>query len=358
MEYFRDIIQKVINFILIKPDDSDEEKAKKINLYYFIGSPILLIILSSIIFIIFTSSNDRVKVPLIKGDSIYEAIKKLADKKLVTSVITKYTDEASAGIVYMQSPNQGSVVKRGRVVVLNVSLGPLKSELPDFINSNLFDVEDYLNQEYPSGNLPFKIEEPVYEFNEDIEKGKIFDQEPKKGIPISEVNKLKFWISNGQKDEGTKLIRNYIGKNIEEVSMDLAELEILFTFDFDIITDKKNDMLITAQSINEGVMVDELMEEGKKLILKVNKYIEIDKNKIKGTYPLDIPGKPIPYLVEVKLKEGASKEKSILKIKTKGSVTIPVGYSGTKESSLLVYFDNVLQKEIKLDMEVKEEQVQ
>src|SRR4030043_2221732 len=100
MEYLKDIIQKVINYILIKPDDSEEEKAKKINLYYFIGSPILLIIISSIIFIIFTSSSDKVKVPMIKGDNIYDAIKKLSDKKLVTSVITKYTDEADAGVVY------------------------------------------------------------------------------------------------------------------------------------------------------------------------------------------------------------------------------------------------------------------
>lgn len=358
MEYLKDIIQKVINFILIKPDDSEDEKAKKINLYYFIGSPILLIILSSVIFIIFTSSNDSVKVPMIKGDNIYEAIKKLSDKKLVTSVITKYTNEADPGIVYMQSPNQGSVVKRGRVVVLNVSLGPIKSELPDFVRSTLFDVEDYLSKEYPSGNIPFKIESPVYEFNEEVEKGKIFKQEPISGLPISEVKKLKFWISNGQKDESVKLIKNYIGRNIEEVSIDLAELEIYYTFDFEFVKEKQNDMIVTAQSISEGVIVDELMEEGKKLILKVNKYIEIDKNKIKGTYPLDLPGKPIPYQVEVKIKEGSSKGKSILKVKTKGGVTIPVVYSGTIESSLMVFFDNTLQKEIKLDMEVKEEQVQ
>ena len=119
---------------------------------------------------------------------IYEAIKKLSDKKLVTNVITKYTDEAGAGIVYMQSPNQGSVVKRGRVVVLNVSLGPIKSELPDFVKSDLFDVEDYLNKEFPSGGISFKIEDPVYEFNEEVEKGKILDQEPKSGLPISVVN--------------------------------------------------------------------------------------------------------------------------------------------------------------------------
>ncbi len=358
MEYFKDIIQKVITFILIKPDDSEEEKAKKINLYYFIGSPILLIIISSIIFIIFTSSNDKVKVPMIKGDSIYDAVKKLSDKKLVTSVITKYTDEADAGIVYMQSPNQGSVVKRGRVVVLNVSLGPIKSELPDFVKSNLFDVEDYLNKEFPSGSIPFKIEDPVYEFNEEVEKGKIFDQDPKSGIPISDVKKLKFWISNGTKDESVKLIKNYIERNIEDVSKDLAELEIFYTFEFEVVKDKAIDMIITAQSISEGVEVEELMEEGKKLILKVNKYLEIDKNKIKGTYPLDLPDKPIPYLVEVKIKDGISKEKRILKIKTKGGVTIPIPYSGTIESSLQVYFDDKFQDEIKLNMEVKVDEVQ
>lgn len=351
MAYFRDIISNIISSVLINPDDSEKEKAKKINIYYFIGSPILLVIISYIIFIVFTTSNNNVKVPMLKNDNIYQAIKKLADKRLVASVITKYTNEADAGIVYAQNPKQGSIVRRGRVVVLNVSLGYAKSELPDFVKSNLFDVEDFLNEKFPSGNVPFKIENPVYEFNDKIEKDRIFKQEPEPGVPIYSIKDLKFWVSNGPKDESVNIIGNYVGRNIEDVSKELAELEILYSFEYEPTNNRSIDMLVTAQSISEGKMVDELMEEGKQLILKVNKYQFVDNNKIKGTYPLDIPKKPIPFLVEVKIKNDISKEKNIFQIKTKGGATLPVTYSGSKNSKLLIYYDGVFQKEVMLDIE-------
>ena len=354
MEYFKDMIKNIISSILINPDDSDKEKTRKINIYYFVGSPILLIIISYIIFIVFTSSNNNVKVPMVKNDNIYQAIKKLSARRLGTSVITKYTNEAEAGIVYSQNPKQGSIVRRGRVIVLNVSLGHIRSELPDFVKSNLFDVEDFFNEKFPTGNLPFKIEPSIYEFNEKVERDRIFKQEPEPGVPMYSVKNLKFWVSNGPKDEGVKVIQNYIGRNIEEVSKELAELEILYTFEYEIINDSSKDMLVTAQSINEGKMVDELMEEGKKLILKVNKYQRINNDKIKGTYPLDVPKKPIPFLVEVKIKDETSKEKRIFKINTKGGATYPIVYSGSKNSKLLIYYDGKFQKEVILNMEIEQ----
>ncbi len=356
MEYFKDIFSNIASSILISPDDSEEQKAKKINLYYFIGSPIILIIVCWIIFMVFTTSNNNVKVPMVKGDSIYKAIKKLSDKRLVTSVITKYTDEAEANIVYSQSPKQGTPVRRGRLVMLNVSLGHARSELPDFIKSDLFDVEDFLNEKFPAGKLPFKIEDPVYKFNDKIEKGKIFKQEPEPGIPIYSIKSLKFWVSNGLEDESTNTIKNYVGRNIEDVSKELVELELYYSFEYEIIDNRTDDMIVTAQSINEGKMIDELMEEGKKIVLKVNKYFKVDKDKISGTYPLELPKKPIPYFTEVKLKNEGSKEKSIFKIKSKGGATYPVLYSGSKDSKLLIYYDDKFQKEISLDMELNLEQ--
>jgi beta-lactam-binding protein with PASTA domain len=353
MTYFKDLLQNIASSIFINPDDSDKEKAKKINLYYFIGSPILLVIISYIIFIVFTTANNNVKVPMVKNDNIYQAIKKLSDKKLVTSVITKYTNDAEAGIVYSQSPKQGSIVRRGRIVVLNVSLGHVRSELPDFVKSNLFDVEDFLNTKFTTGDVPFKIETPVYEFNDKFERDRIFKQEPEPGVPIYSVKNLKFWVSNGPREENTRVIKNYVGQNIEDVSKELADLEIIYSFEYDIINDRSKDMLVIAQSINEGKIVDELIEEGKILILKVNKFQAVNNDKIKGTYPLDVPEKPIPYDVEVKLQNGASKEKSIFKISTKGGATFPVVYSGAKESKLLIYYDKKLQKEIPLNTEVE-----
>lgn len=326
MEYFKEIIKDFISKIVIQPMDSEIDKAKKINLYYFLGSPIILIIVCWIIFMIFSLFTENVKVPMMKGDNIYVALKKLYDKRLVAHVTAKYTEGVDSGIIYKQSPKQGSIVKRGRVISLSVSLGSMKDSLPDFTGLTLFDFNDFLNKEFPAGKIPFLVEPPVYQFYDKVEKGRIIKQEPADSIPINMVKKIKFWISNGPKMEKAKILKSYVGKRVDDIEEELAKLEIFHTYDFETVHDKSKDMIVIAQSIPEGSLVDELIEETKMLILKVNRYQEIKGKKIKGTYLLDLPKKAVPYRLEVKIKNG-NNEKVIFKMKTKGGSSIPVSYN-------------------------------
>ncbi|MCK4799313.1 MAG: PASTA domain-containing protein, partial [Spirochaetes bacterium] len=339
MEYFKEIFQKIISTLLIKQTDPEIDKAKKIIWYSFFCSIILLFFFSWIIFIILTSSTYSVKVPMIEGDNIYIALKKIYKQRLVSHVIPKYSDTQELGAVYNQEPKQGGTVKKGRVISFNVSLGPQNLALPDFRGFTLFELEEYLEKQYPSSEIPFEIENPIYEFNNEVEKGRIFKQIPEDGVPVYNVNKLQYWISNGTKDISAKVIKNYIGRNIEEVSKELANLEIFYTYEYELVNKKSKDMIIIDQSIGEGKLIDEIIEESKILVLKVNKYEYIDGDKIKGTYLLDIPKKPLSYLLEVKIKSGNSKPKLILKKQTKGGVSIPIPYAGKKNAKLLVYYD-------------------
>lgn len=354
MEHFKEIFQKIISTIMINPSDSEIDKAKKIIWYSFFGSIIILLVISWIIFAALTFSTNIVKTPMIDGDNVYKAINKLYEKRLVSNVNPKYSEKIDAGVVYNQSPKPGSIVKKGRIISFFVSLGPREIALPDFRGFTLFELDNYLNTKYPDGNIPFNIENPVYEFNEEVEKGRIIKQEPKDGIPVYNVNKINLWISNGIKEDGAIQLGNYIGKKIQDVSKKLSDLEIFYSYEFVPIRSRSKDMIIVDQSISEGMLVDEIIEESKVLVLKVNQYNYIKGEKIKGTYLLDIPKKPIPYTLEVKLKNGSSKEKSILKEETKGGVSLPIPYTGKKDAKLFVYYDGELQNEIELLIEENE----
>jgi len=232
-------------------------------------------------------------------------------------------------------------------------LGNKDNALPDFRGFNLFELEDSLFKKF-NGKVPFEIENPVYEYNSEVEKGRIIKQMPKDGIPINNVKKLKMWISNGHKQEGALVLKNYVGKNIEIVSKELSDLELFFNCDFDIVKKRDQDMTITNQSIGEGKLISEILEEQKVIVFRVNKYLEKEDNEdFKGTYLLDLPKKPIPYSLEVKIQQGKSREKSIKKLNTKGGVSLPILYYAKNDSKLLVYIDNKLYNTITLRDELK-----
>jgi beta-lactam-binding protein with PASTA domain len=349
------MFDRIVSAVIINPRDSEIVKAKKIIWYSAIGSILVLFIVSWIIFQLFSFSSDKVKVPMINGDNIYEALNKLSEKNLVARVSTRFSDKYNAGEVYAQNPRQGSVVKRGRVVSFSVSLGPRNASLPDFTGLTMFELEDLLDQKYPQGKIPYKFDNPVYEFNDTVEKGRIIRQEPKDGTPIYSVKKVKFWVSNGIKQEHAKTIGEYKGKKIDDVAQILADLEVPYTYDFQIVDDKSQDMIVTDQSIGSGTLVDEIIRENKILMLKVNQYKEIDGEKIRGTYLLDLPKKPLPYLLEVKLKI-SNREKTILKRKIKGGVAIPVLYNTKDKASLIFFIDNSYYKEVMINIDQSQSQ--
>jgi len=347
MKRFVEIFKKFLDKVIIQPTDSENEKAIKIIWYSIFAGIIILFIISWLIFFIFTFNDDKVKVPLLKGDDVYSALDKLYERNLVSNVKAYFTDDYDIGIVYRQDPGQGSIVKRGRSVTFFVSRGPKKASLPDFSGFSLFDLEDYLKKEFGDSKVPYSFELPSYEFNETIQKGRIIRQSPEQGTSLKKVKKVKLWISNGVKDEKVKILKNYTGKNIEDVSKDLGDLEILYSYKFDFVDSKDQDMIITEQSIGEGKPIDEIIEENKVLIFVINKYRYANDEKIKSTYLLDLKKMAVPVNIEVKIKN-ENKERSVIKLKSKGGVSIPVPYTAKKETKMMVYYDGKLENEINL----------
>jgi len=347
MEHFKQIIHNIISFIIISSDDSETEKAKKIMRYAFIGSLLIVFLFAWIIFVVLTFSENIVKVPNVEGDYIYSALKKLSDKKLIADVSPKYSDKYKEGKVYDQSPWQGSIVKKGRVVTFSVSLGTLDNALPDVTGFNLLELSAFLDKKYPKGAIPFKIDTPKYEFNENIEKGKIFKMEPEEGTFLKEVTKLKIWVSNGPEDKNAQLLKNYVDKNFNAVNEELANAGIPYSFEFVFVKNKKADMTIAEQSIGENALIKDIIADKKNLIFKINKFDRLDNKDIEGTHLINFPKKTLPYKVDIVLSnKNESDTIPVITFFTRGGVSSSIPFINKEDYKLIIYFDGAKNSEV------------
>jgi len=347
MEHFKQIIRNIISFIVISSDDSETEKAKKIMRYAFVGSLLVVFLFAWIIFVILTFSENIVKVPNVEGDHIYAALKKISDKKLIADVSPKYSDKYKEGVVYDQSPWQGSILKKGRVVSFNVFFGTLDNAIPDVTGFNLLELSAFLDKKYPEGSIPFEISAPFYEFNENIEKGKIFKMEPEEGTFLKEVTKLKIWISNGPEDKNAQLLKNYVGKNFNAINEELANAGVPYSFEFIFVKTKKADMTIVEQSIGENALIKDIIADKKNLILKVNKFNRIDNKDIEGTHLVNFPKKTLPYKVDIVLSnKNETYTTPIISFFTRGGVSSSIPFINKEDYKLIIYHDGAKSSEV------------
>jgi eukaryotic-like serine/threonine-protein kinase len=352
MKYYKEVFNNVVNAVVIKPEDSDVDRAKKIIWYVFFGSIVMLCVVSWIIFVLLTFTTDIVKVPNVRGDNIYAALRKISEKKLVANVSPRYSETIEEGLIFNQNPSQGMLVKEGRSVTLTVSLGSQKKSLPDFTGMSFFEISNFLAKEFPNMKTPFKIAVPVYEFNNRYEKDKIFKQEPKEGTQVRKVKEIKFWVSKGRQDQIITNLRNYEGKNAIESANELADLEITFNFVIKLTDDKSQDMIVTKQSIPPGVLIETLVSEDKTVILTINKYKELNDEKILGISKIDLPKKPFPVFTEIKFRAEDASEKVLLSFKSKGGVEMPVPYTKSN-GKIVAYMDGKVEREVQLVVEKK-----
>ncbi|HPO49478.1 MAG TPA: PASTA domain-containing protein [Spirochaetota bacterium] len=356
MEKIIDILKGIVFKIIPSPNDSDADTAKKIIWYAFFGCILALFIVSWLIFLALTFSTETVKVPNIENENIYKALQKLSEKRLVANVNPKYSENLKEGIVFSQTPRPGAYVKKGRIINFSVSLGNISMALKDFRGYSTPEFYEFIKLEYPDGKIPFLIEESVYEFSDTVEKGKIIKQNPEDGTPIKNVTKLSLVISNGPKDKDYKVLPKFVGKKIDDLTNDLVKLEILYTFKYNLVRYKKEDGVVSAQSIAENAIVEDLIKGNKILELTVNKYFFMGKDKITSTYNIEIPKKPIPFLLEIKSVNIDSSEKKIISLKMKGGVDFPVPYSIAAFSKINVYINGALFKAVDLTEEEKKNQ--
>lgn len=351
MNSFRDIFSNIFSAIFITSNDTDEDKARKIIRYAFFGSIIMIAAVSWAIFVFATFGDRIVKVPNVQGDNIYTALQKISDRDLIANVAAKYTNDYPEGEVYFQNPTPNSVVKKGRVVSFNVSLGSSANALPDFRGMTVFGLADFIDKKYSADDLKFHSIRTKYEYSDSVERGCIIRQTPAEGTPMKTVTSLEVVISNGLEsaDKTESVLADYANADFAKAVSDLSQAGLLYDFTFRTGNYIRNNMKIASQSVPAGMPYRQIIEENRIISFVINLNDKFGVYPIDGMQTIMLPKKPLPYNVKVRVVDKTETSSvTVLDILTRGGSAIEVPYFNKDNSKLVVSIEGQDDTEISL----------
>jgi serine/threonine-protein kinase len=217
----------------------------------------------------------EIEVPNVENLHIDEAIKKLRDNDLQSEITErKYSSEVEKDLVISQDPGQGKVIKENQIVKLIVSNGPRQIAVPSLIGKFEVEATSLLD------NLGFEVGEIKYEFNDDFENGKVFDQSPKEDMEVEEGRKIDLFVSKGKETintpsivgktlEEAKELLNSVGLNIGDIKYESSE-----TYEKDYVIEQNPK---AKGEVQKNTVVDIVLSKGK----ITTKNVEVDLTQYK-----------------------------------------------------------------------------
>lgn len=176
---------------------------------------VFLIIFDNIIMPWYVSSSEEV-VPKVVGLSDSEAIEKLEDAGFEPVISdTSYGTNQPAGKIFLQKPEAGKIVKKGRTIYLFVSGGEQLVTVPQLKGKNIVDAKLALER---VGLKLGQVELVASNYPKDM----IFDQQYVEGTKLKKGETIKIFVSSGQ-TEGTIEVPYLIGKSLSEAQKILSE---------------------------------------------------------------------------------------------------------------------------------------
>lgn len=157
------------------------------------------------------TQEDEVTVPDVVNMTKDEAKAEIERLGLVyEEQLVNDTEVEKDKVISVVEPEVGLKVKKGRKVIVRVSLGAQTKEVPNMVDFQEEQLEQMLR---PYG---FKVGKITREFSDEVEKGKVISQSPAYGEKLAEGGEIDFVISKGKE---IKMVRVPIlkGKNIDEI---------------------------------------------------------------------------------------------------------------------------------------------
>ena len=187
-------------------DSRVSNKTKRYLIYFLIG--IIVLVIGGITAVAFANKNKRnadpngknivengeeVEVPDVLGMTRDEARELIENKGLVyEEELVNDSEVEKDRVISVVEPEIGSKVKKGRTVIVRVSIGAETNEVPDMSDIQEEQLEQMLR------SYGFKVGKITREFSDDVDKGKVISQSPGPGEQLEEDGKMDFVISKGK----------------------------------------------------------------------------------------------------------------------------------------------------------------
>ena len=155
--------------------------------------------------------GEEIEVPNVSGEDEATAQKMLEAKGLkVGTSEAVYSDKYEEGIVIGTTPSAGSKVTKDTEIIMQVSKGSEKIEVPNVVGKADADAQSAIK----SANL--KVGTVTYEYDDSVEKGKVVSQSVKAGKKVEAGTEVSIVVSKGQKPEEKVEVPNLSGLTYEK----------------------------------------------------------------------------------------------------------------------------------------------
>ncbi len=155
--------------------------------------------------------GEEIKVPDVSGLDEDAAQKKLesAGLKVGTSE-SVYSDEYEQGLVVGTTPGAGASATAETVIVMQVSKGSEKIEVPNVVGKDDADAQAKLKDK------GLKVGTVTYEYDDRVAKGKVVSQSVKAGSKVTEGSVVDLTVSKGKKPDEKIDVPNLSGLTYEQ----------------------------------------------------------------------------------------------------------------------------------------------
>ena len=218
------------------------------SLLYFFAIIIVLLLLIDKLFLPWYVDSPETVVPDVVGMEDTVAIEILQNFGFEPLVIdTTYGESYPAGMIFLQKPTDGKIVKVGRKIYLFVSGGAHVVSVPQLIGKTMLDAKFALER------IGLKLGR-VTQLPSDKPKDMIFDQQFAEGTTLKKGQTVIIYVSAGRSG-GSIIVPHLIGKS-------LAQAEIILA-DNSLSIGKIN--FQTSQTLLPNTVLDQYPSSGNKL---------------------------------------------------------------------------------------------
>lgn len=180
--------------------------------------------------------------PDFKGMTLEEANGEIPKRVLKLEVLGKDFSKLPVGQIFMQKPEAGHIIKKGRVIKIWISMGENYYEVPDFSGKQLFQVKRILEER---GIKIKNIARTDYPFA----YNSVIVTNPRAGEFVNSKEGISILVSNRTSNKMVE-VPDIIGFSLEEAKEKLIEKSIFI--------DKINK--IEVQGLESGIVVDTNLE--------------------------------------------------------------------------------------------------
>lgn len=278
----------------------------------------------------------NVEVPNVVGMIEQKALDTLKDEGLKGEINNEMFDEEyEKGVIIAQSIGPDDLeVKPGRTINLTISKGIEQLKVPILYNKTVFEAERTLRQEKLS-----MAQDKQEKYHDEVEEGRIIEQEPYAGKSVPKGSEIKVTISKGPKPqmiEVPDLTRNTLDEArsiLETINLALNE---------EGIVDEYNNKFSKGQIIRQSPEQGTEVEEGTEVNVVLNNGSPPSERDYQVIYTVPDDGKSHEVIIEVvdSLGENEWYNKTV---KSGEKIIQPITHVGSGE--ILIYLDGVLQEE-------------